>query len=447
MARIRQSLTITTLVLGCLASGGCAQQPVGAAVPAKGAEQDATAVDATVVKVVTATRGATLHATTQPATVRPNHVAHLFAKTAGYLEELHVDIGSRVEKGALLAKLSVPEVEKQHARQQAMVLKLKANAKRAAAEIDVAQAQVLSAEALLAQAGAGVNASQAQVAADTAELMRVTSLVENKSVASRLLDEAQKRSDSSKAAQLAAEAALKSAEAGVVVAKAKLAAAEADLETAHAETAVAERQAEELAAWLDYAEIKAPFAGVITERNVDVGDLVTNASTSGNSKPLLVLVDTARVRVQVVIPERDAPWASVGDEATIRFPALAGREFTGPVARVASFLDDATRSMLVEIDLDNEQQTLLPGMFGEAKVTLEQQADGIYLPASAVRFDTKGVASVYVVSAGKVQTVPVTIGSDDGQKIEISSGLSGGEQVVDAMLGRLTDGQQVRIQP
>lgn len=400
------------------------------------------------VKVVTATRGQTLRATTQPATVRPNHVAHLVAKTAGYLEELHVDIGSRVEKGALLAKLAVPEVEKQHARQQAMVQKLKANAKRAAAEIDVAQAQVLSAEALLAQAEAGVKASQALVAADTAELTRVTSLVENKSVASRLLDEAQKRSDSSKAAQLAAEAALKSSEAGVVVAKAKLAAAQADLETAHAETAVAERELEELAAWLDYAQIKAPFAGVITERNVDVGDLVTNASTSGSSKPLLVLVDTARVRVQVVIPERDAPWASVGDATTIRFPALAGREFTGSVTRIASYLDDATRSMLVEVDLDNEQQTLLPGMFGEAKVTLEAEADGIYLPASAVRFDTKGVASVYVVSAtGTVQSVPVTIGADDGQKLEITSGLSGGEQVVDAMLGRLTDGQQVRIQP
>ncbi|MCA9229000.1 MAG: efflux RND transporter periplasmic adaptor subunit, partial [Planctomycetales bacterium] len=187
--------------------------------------------------------------------------------------------------------------------------------------------------------------------------------------------------------------------------------------------------------------------GRIAERGIDVGDLVR--STSGASeRPLFVVVEVDRVRIRVAVPERDARWVNAGDEATVRLTGMPGRSLSGTVTRVAAALDESTRSVWAEIDLDNPDGQILPGMFGEATIILEQREAALLLPAGAVRYDEKGAASVCVVSdRNTISIVPVTTGVDNGLQIEILTGLSGGERVVDSRLGRLAAGQQVRVQP
>ncbi|MFH1267418.1 MAG: efflux RND transporter periplasmic adaptor subunit, partial [Planctomycetota bacterium] len=165
-----------------------------------------------------------------------------------------------------------------------------------------------------------------------------------------------------------------------------------------------------------------------------------------DSPPLFVIAALDKVRVRVSVPERDAPWANVGDQATMTFPALPGESFSGKVARIAGSLDESTRTMTIEIDLENPQNRLLPGMFGESTIELEEQADSLVLPAGAVRYDEDGGSYVYVVDpTDQVRVVEVVTGLDDGHEIQITEGLSGNERVANAMIGRLKEGQKVVV--
>jgi RND family efflux transporter MFP subunit len=151
-----------------------------------------------------------------------------------------------------------------------------------------------------------------------------------------------------------------------------------------------------------------------------------------------------KVRVRVALPERDAPLADVGDPAKLTFQALPGQVFEGHIARTASVLDRQTRTMMVEIDLENSQQHLLPGMFGQATITLTPAIASLTLPANTVRFDEKGNSYVYVVDArNEVAVVDVEVGLDDGSQLQIIAGLDGDEKVVAPVLRRLRAGQKV----
>ncbi len=147
------------------------------------------------------------------------------------------------------------------------------------------------------------------------------------------------------------------------------------------------------------------------------------------------------------MPENDAPAADVGDAAHVTLRAIPGKVFEGKIDRIARGLDPSTRTMLVEIDLPNPDRRLLPGMYGETTIDLDQKPDALTLPAGTVRYDQKGQAFVYVVDdQNQVQIVNITTGLDDGNRIEISDGLKGSERVVAPMIDRLSSGQTVRVQ-
>jgi RND family efflux transporter MFP subunit len=382
---------------------------------------------------------------TQPATIHAFYEARVFAKTSGYVAELNVDIGSQVQAGDILAVLDVPEVVAQYEREQAALARLSAGVAQTEAGIVVAKAELLAAESTQQQAQADEQKFDAQLKADESEHKRVSELVEQRAVAERLLDEATKRLDASKAAKTAAVALTAAAAAQIEVAKAKQVAAEAALTAAQADVEVGQKRLEELQALMNYAELRAPFDGVVVERHVEPGDLVRNSQTSESSKPLLVIAQLDKVRIRVAIPERDAPLANVGDPASITFPALPRESFEGTIARIAGGLDERTRTMLVEIDLPNPEGKLIPGMFGQATILLESRPDQVALPASAVRYDEQGRSYVYIVDDNEtIQIVDVATGVDDGHQIEITSGLIGGERVVGPMLHRLKSGEKVR---
>ena len=429
------------LLLPCCT--GCLTEEVSSA-----QTDQATPGDRVTVKTLSPERTALERTTTQPAIVHAYHQAEIYAKVAGYLEKLNVDIGQQVDADTVLGVISVPEMVKSSERQEATVRRLEADEKRAEAQIIVAEANAESAAAVLEQARADVAGADAQLKADRVEHERVSDLVQDKAVAGRLGDESLQRYESARAAKLAAEAAVVSANANVSVAAANQKAADADLDAAKARTEVAMKELEELEELMKYATLRAPFEGIVTRRNADPGDLIRNASASSgpDSTPLFVIAQTDKVRIRVPVPERDAPWAGVGDQATVTFQALPGESFSGKVSRTAGSLDESTRTMTVEIDMENDGGRLLPGMFGEATIVLEEQGDSLVLPAGAVRHDEIGNSYVYVVDAGKVRVVEVTLGLDDGNLIQITKGLSGNERVVDAMLGRLQDGQVVNVQ-
>lgn len=440
-------VTFLAICSGMGLSQGCNR---GGNAPA-GSENDA-ASELKVVSVIAPQQRKLKQTTTQPATVHAFQTAEIHAKVSGYLETLKADIGQSVEDNAPLAVISVPEMQKARDSLAAEVQRLKAIEGRRSAEQKLAAANKRAAEALRDQAKAQIEQTEAQLAADELERNRVKSLVADMSVAARLLDEAEKKYQASRAAKTAAQAVFTSAAAQVDVAIEKVNVAGQVAKAAAQETNVARKRLDETDELMNYATLKAPFRGIITERNVDKGDLVRNLQTAGDKprRPLFTVADISRLRVHVRVPEQDAPHVKVGAEVALTLRSLPGRVFSGQVTRFANRLDSQSQTMLVEIVLDNTQQAgkweLFPGMYGEAKITLANKAAALVLPADVVRFDAEGKASVYVLNSDDtVRIVPVTTGLDFGHEIEIISGLSADDRVVAAVIGRLKAGQKVRV--
>ena len=304
-----------------------------------------------------------------------------------------------------------------------------------------------SAEARLTQAKSQLKGAEAALAAAEAEFNRTKDLVDRRSLESRVLDEVRKKRDSQLAQKESLSSAIASAEADVVVAQSKLVSAGADLKVAEAETIVAQKQLEELLVLMEYATLKAPFAGVVTQRTVNPGDLVREANEVGRGQPLFAISQNDKVRIHIPVPESDAAFVQPGDSVNIIFPSFPDQApLEHPVTRVAGELDPNTRTMLVEIELDNADGKLLPGMFGQATVTLSSSNNSNMLPARSVRFTESGEAYVYIVESNQtVKVAQVKTGVDTGLLIEVLSGVEPGQRVIDAHLKRFVDGQPVTL--
>ncbi len=312
--------------------------------------------------------------TTQPATIYAFYRAEIRANASGYINQVAADIGDYVKAGDTLAIIDVPEMEKQRLVIEARIARYEAEEKRAEAGVNLATAQVGSAEAKLAQAKSEMSRVEASLAAMEAEFGRTQDLVQRQSLESRMLDEARMRRDSELASKEAMASAINSAEADVRVAEAQKASAEADLLAAEAETLIASRQLDEMDVLLAYATLKAPFDGLITHRSVNPGDLVRSGSEVGHGEPLFVISQLDRVRIHIPVPEADAALVRPGDSITLTFPSFPSEEsIAATVTRVTGDLDPSTRTMLVEAELPNPERKLLPGMFGQATITLERK--------------------------------------------------------------------------
>ncbi|MEZ6127201.1 MAG: efflux RND transporter periplasmic adaptor subunit [Planctomycetaceae bacterium] len=397
------------------------------------------------VRTVTAVQTDVQRSTTQPATVNPYYRAEVRARVSGYVADVQADIGDFVEAGATLAVIHVPEMRKQREIIEARVVYHESEEVRAMAGIELAGASVRSAEARLAQARSEMNRADALLAAMEAEFNRTQDLVQRQSLERRMLDEVRRKRDSERANRETATSAINSAEADVAVAKAQLTSADADLKADEAATAIARRQLEEVDVLMAYATLKAPFAGMVTQRHVDPGDLVRETSEVGSGQPLFVISQLATVRVHIPVPEADAALISRGDAITLRFPSFPAEEpMTAEVTRLSGDLDPSTRTMLVEAEVKNSDRKLIPGMFGEASISLSTKVEATMLPARAVRFTESGDAHVYIVEDDSTVTVaPVKTGIDDGHSIQILAGLQPGQQVIDAHLKRFIDGEKV----
>ena len=336
-----------------------------------------------VVKAVAVDAGRLL---TLPAGLVANQQTLVYARASGYVSRWLVDIGDRVKKGQLLVQLDTPELDKQ-----------------------LAQARASLSQTIAALAQAEANREYAYVTA-----RREAALF------ARLLISAQEND------QAQTQAAVWNA--NVQAAKANVAAQRANVG--------------QLAQLVSFGKVYAPYDGTITRRLVDVGTLV-NAGAGTTAAALFEIASTDPMEAFVDVPQVFAPSVRVGADAKIAVRNFRGRVFSGRVTRTAGALDAASRTLRTEVDLPNPKGELLAGMYVDVSLDVAVSHQVVRVPSSGIIADSRGVHVAVVDGSGKVNLVAVTTGLDNGTTIDVVTGLSGGEQVIAAPPGGVTDGMQV----
>ena len=193
-----------------------------------------------------------------------------------------------------------------------------------------------------------------------------------------------------------------------------------------------------------FKHVYAPFSGVITRRNVDIGALI-NAGNGGNNQELFVVARIDPIRVFVNVPEIYAPLIHSGVLGSIELAALNGQRFSGKVVRTANAIDLATRTLNTEIDVPNPKGVLLPGSFAQVHFALNVQMRNLSLPVNALLFRAEGTRAAVVSSDGKIHLKPVVIGRDYGTSVEVLGGIEQADAIVLNPSDSLEEGQQVQV--
>jgi RND family efflux transporter MFP subunit len=359
-----------------------------------------------VVLAHTAEKGRLERFVRQSATLHPFEDVAVHARVSGYVREVRVDLGARVETGQVLAVLDLPEEE---------------------AKFLEAQVEVKTADAQLKKSSANLRLKQAV-------LDLTKSLFEKQGRTQFQLDEAQ--------------------------ADLELAVAELELARARIEEAVA--RVRKAAVLVDFGQVRAPFSGVVTKRLVDTGALVKSGA-SGEAQPLFVVQRTDRLRCRVEIPERDVIFVLesfraktlavkiVLDALPAQTLEMAPAAVASGLARFASSVHPESHHMLAEFDIVNDDRALLPGLFGKATIEAQSPAsEAVVLVANtAIQAPRRGRPFVFVVKeepgVAKLEERSVELGLSDGTRIEVLSGLLEGERVVVRGGGGLIEGQSVSV--
>ena len=225
---------------------------------------------------------------------------------------------------------------------------------------------------------------------------------------------------------------LKALEAAVDVAQQNIAAQEAQLRVLNQEKA--------------YQTVAAPFDGVVTQRNIDVGSLVQADATTGTF--MFTVMQTDVIRTQVYVPQDQAVGVSPGVEAIVHIPEIPDRGFPGKVTRIADALQPDTRTLLTEIDVPNPDGALPPGAYCTVELHIPRKEKSLLVPADAIVFDSDGL-HVAVLKDGVALFHKVTVARDLGTEVEVSSGIEKGDQVIRNPAVDLVDGSraQAKQQP
>ncbi|HEY1188837.1 MAG TPA: efflux RND transporter periplasmic adaptor subunit [Gemmata sp.] len=410
----------------------------------------------------------------QPATVQPLETVPLVAKLAGYVKSVApdtaairagrklpggqapvIDIGSAVEAGQLLATIHIPELAAEVLEKQALVAKVKAELRQTEREREVADAQIIASEELVKEAEAGVARTEADITRWKAELDQVNAQITGGVADAQTRTVVTKNFEAAKAAKSEAVAKIASAAANVKERRARRARAQADVEAAEARVKVAEAELERSRVLESYTRVTAPFPGTVTARNVHPGHPLQPVG-SGSGTVLFTLMRSDVVRVFADVPEVSAEKAGVGTPATVRVPSLGGREYPGSVTRTTGTVDPGTRTLRVEIDIENGDRALKPGVYATVRINAEA-GDAVVIPAGCV-LPADETHYVYLVEAGKAVKYRVQLGRTDPGTVQVlgrrrataTAGgwdrFTGSEQVVEGNLGALIDGAEVRTE-
>ncbi|ADP72153.1 efflux transporter, RND family, MFP subunit [Rhodomicrobium vannielii ATCC 17100] len=321
-----------------------------------------------------------------PATTQAFESATLFARQSGYIDKRFVDIGSRVKSGELLALISAPEVDDQ------------------------------------------LNQARAQLKQMVATLEQVTAQRDLASVTNQrnapLVREGWQTKQSGDQTRL------------------NLAAQNAAVNVANANIEAQKAQISRLERMQSYERVTAPFDGVITQRSIDTGSLVTADTSSGS--PLFSIVRDNVLRVQVHVPQDVALQLKPGMEATLDVPELPGQRFAGEVARTAIALDANSRTLLVEADIKNADYKLSPGLYGTVRFNVPRPVPIMMIPSSALIFDQHGMR-VATNADGVARLHQVTLGDDEGAQVQIIGGLEPGQDLIVNPPAGIENGAKVAV--
>ncbi len=298
----------------------------------------------------------------------------IYARTNGYLKKWYHDIGSRVQKGDLLADIDTPEVDQQ-----------------------------------LSQARADLNTAKANAHLSEITAVRYGELIKTDGVSKQEVDNAIGDLEAKKAI-------VQSSEANV-------------------------RRLEELES---FKHIYAPFSGVITRRNVDIGTLI-NAGNGGSSQQLFFLAQTDPIRVYLSVPETAAPSVHAGLSAFLELTQYPGQSFEGKVVRTAEAIDTATRTLLTEVDVPNHNGALLPGGYSQVHLGVKVNGARLQVPVNALLFRSEGLRTVVVDPDHKLHLRQITVGRDYGTSLEVLQGLDVKDWIVLNPADSLEEGQEVRV--
>jgi RND family efflux transporter MFP subunit len=309
-----------------------------------------------------------------PGTMEAFMESPIYARTNGYLKKWYHDIGSRVEKGDLLADIDTPEVDQQ-----------------------------------LSQARADLATAQANAHLSEITSSRYAELLKTDGVSKQEVDNA--------AGDLAAKRAIvQSADANV-------------------------HRLEEMKS---FQHIYAPFSGVITRRNVDIGTLI-NAGNTGSAEQLFFLAQTSPLRVYVRIPEIYANTIHAGLGAYLEVTQYPGRKIEGKVARTAEAIDLTTRTLNTEVDVPNRDGSLLPGGYTQVHLEVKVTGSRLQVPVNALLFRSEGLSAVVVDANHKIHLRRITVGRDYGTALEVLQGLDKNDWIVLNPADSLEEGQEVRV--
>jgi RND family efflux transporter MFP subunit len=322
-----------------------------------------------------------------PGTTLAWTTANIFARASGYIDKRNVDIGDHLKQGQVLAVITAPELDH----------------------------QIAQAEANLAQTSATLR--QAEANADLAKVTwaRDKPLVDKGWVSQQQGDVDQQTLDAQNAA--------------VGVAQSSFVAQQAQIKVLRQQK--------------DYQSVVAPFDGVVTQRNIDVGSLVQADATSGTF--MFTMMQSDVIRVWVYVPQDQAFGLAPGVEAVVHVPELPDRSFAGKVTRIADALEPTTRTLLTEVDVPNPDGALSPGTYCTVDLHIPRKVPSLTVPSDAVVFNADGL-HVALAENGVVHFRKVDIVRDRGTEIDVSDGLKAGDQVILNPPVNLAEGSKVHVQ-
>jgi len=337
-----------------------------------------------------------------PGNVQAYTDSPIYARSSGYLKQWFVDIGGHVKAGQVLATIEAPELDQQ-------VRQAKATLQQSQAALDQALANEQQGKA---------NEGLARVTAE-----RWENLVKKGAVSRQENDQYQ--------AQYQAQVAnLNALEQAIAAARSNIAAAEANLGR--------------LQEMQSYETVKAPFDGIVTARNIDVGALI-NAGNGGPAQELFHMAATAKLRVYVSVPQVDSAAAAPGVKCYLTLTEFPGRKFVGQLVRNSGAIDQSTRTLLTEVDVDNASGELRPGAYAEVHLQIPEGSRSLIVPVSVLLFRSEGLRVGVVRDGNRAELVPVVLGKDYGNAVEVVSGLAANDLVINNPPDSLATGATVQV--
>jgi RND family efflux transporter MFP subunit len=388
-SRARTVRVVVLLILAALIVAGVVFWGINSRIQTAAAVKETTrelAIPA--VSVIHPKPGAMKNEVVLPGNIQAFTDSPIYARSSGYLKQWNVDIGGHVKAGQVLAIIEAPELDQQ-------VVQAKATIQQAQASLDQAIANEQQGKA---------NEELARVNAE-----RWKNLVGKGAVSRQENDQYQ--------AQYQAQAAnLNALEQAIAAARSNIAAAQANL-----------GRLEEMQ---NYETVKAPFDGIVTARNIDVGALI-NAGNGGAAQELFHMADSRA--------------AAPGLKSYLTLSEFPGRHFPGELVRTSGAIDQATRTLLTEVDVDNASGELRPGAYAEVHLMIPEGSRSLILPVSALIFRSEGLRVGVVREGNRAELVPVILGKDFGNEVEVVSGIAENDSVIANPPDSLASGAQVQI--